>query len=467
MRATTFSLDLIFPIGNVFRALVIGLNIFVVTCQDNHLISYPGSIYAYGGPILYLCIQVFFLAFLLVWLDRGSWPEMLQTHPVQEVDGEMGGGSTADPEVLQEKERVEASSADLLRMLHVSKAFGSNLAIDNVSLGLGEGEVLGLLGTNGAGKTTIVNMIRGELRPSSGKILVRGVDVHAHTREAQRHMGVCPQFDALDLLTARQHLEFYATAKGLSNVASEVDIVLAKVGLTPFASRLANKLSGGNKRKLSLAIALLGNPDVLLLDEPSSAMDVVAKRAMWKTLAEIAPGRSILLTTHSMEEADALATRVAILSKHLLAIGGTQALRQRYSNFYHVQIILRSAPTSTPEEMLSVERWVVQEIPNAFSEGENLGGQIKISIPASAVASSEHSDIQGRQSDIVNVGASGTRTKSAVVGLIEKLESHKEELGISHYSVGATTLEQVFLNVARENNVQEEDGETKQRWHWW
>jgi ATP-binding cassette, subfamily A (ABC1), member 3 len=203
-------------------------------------------------------------------------------------------------------------------------------------------------------------------------------------------------------------------------------------------------------------------------------MDVVAKRTMWRTLAEVAPGRSILLTTHSMEEADTLATRAAIISKRLLAIGSTQFLRQRYSNVYHVQLVLGTAPMSTAEEMRGVEAFVGREIPDAVIDGHNLGGLVKFTIPASSpeVTASSNGATWGvlDDSEIVPQGQSpegGRRGKSLVVGLIEKLEAHKEELGLAHYSVGATTLERVFMNVIRENNVGEEEPK-KSRWrHWW
>lgn len=188
MNATNFSLDLIFPIGNVFRAIVIGLNIFVVTCQGTELTLYPGSIYAYGGPILYLCLQICFFWLLLQWLDRGSFPTLAGNYKYPAQDDETAA-TTRSPEVEQEVARAEASEADLLRLLHTSKAYGANLAVDDVTLGLGEGEILALLGANGAGKTTIVDMIRGELKPDRGSIFVRGVDAVGQARQAQAYLG--------------------------------------------------------------------------------------------------------------------------------------------------------------------------------------------------------------------------------------------------------------------------------------
>lgn len=135
------------------------------------------------------------------------------------------------------------------------------------------------------------------------------------------------------------HLRFYARARGVPDVEHNVEEVMRAVGLHMYAERMALKLSGGNKRKLSLAIALIGNPTVLLLDEPSSGMDAAAKRIMWRVLGSITKGRSLLITTHSMEEADALAQRAGIMAKRMLALGPTDVLRKKHGDAYHVRLL--------------------------------------------------------------------------------------------------------------------------------
>ena len=308
--AISFSLGLLLPTVNLWKALEVGINVYKVRCRDRELVTYPGSIFAYGGPIFLLLIQVLGFGLLLVWLESNrsfdalsAFARRRRARGLLRASSPSSGEEGSEPATAKEAPRVEtaavAASAekhDLLRIDHVSKAFGRNTAVDDVSLALREGEILALLGPNGAGKTTVANMVVGELAPDAGAILVRGVDVHRHTRTAQRALGVCPQFDALDLLTARQHLELYGRVRGVPDVAGNAALVMRRLGLAPHADKLASRLSGGNKRKLSLGIALMGNPDVLILDEPSSAMDAAAKRAMWKMLAAVAPGRSVLLT---------------------------------------------------------------------------------------------------------------------------------------------------------------------------
>ena len=255
-------------------------------------------------------------------------------------------------------------------------------------------------------------------------------------------------------MTVREHLVFYARCKGVADVKGDVEWAMRKVGIAGHASKLASKLSGGNKRKLSLAIALLGNPPVLLLDEPSSAMDAASKRVLWKTLEAVAPGRSVLVTTHSMEEADALASRAAIVARRMLAIGTTQELRKAHSNEYHVHLILRSAPLSSPEEMGRVADWVARAFPDVQFEGQNLGGQVRFIVPADSQAPA-----------VATASSAGAPpTRSFVRYLIEMLECNKEALGIDCYSIGAATMERVFLSVVKESDAVEDEGGEKPRW---
>lgn len=168
-----------------------------------------------------------------------------------------------------------------------------------------------------------------------------------------------------------------------------------------------------------------------------------------------------------MEEADALATRAAIISKRLLAIGTTQELRHRYSAVYHVQLVLRTAPTSSTEEMDRVERWAKEEFPDATFESQSLGGQVRFVVPAVPQTAGQQGldTTDGGWSAEALVTAS--RRKSPIVTLIQKLEAQKEDLGVEYYSVGPATLERVFMSVVKENKILEEDEtERRRQWRW-
>ncbi|KAI1768569.1 P-loop containing nucleoside triphosphate hydrolase protein [Hypoxylon sp. FL1150] len=456
-----FVISVFIPIGSVVRTMFLALNLFSVTCDGDQIQSNPGALIAYGGPILYLLVQSVLLFGFLLWHDSGSGRTLLnRLMPKKAPSTEHAAAS--DEEIANELVRVTSTprESDGLRVLHLTKTFGKNTAVDNVTFGVQHSEVFALLGPNGAGKSTTISLIRGDIQPSfnGGDVLVENTSVSRHRAQARAHLGVCPQFDAIDQMTVLEHLRFYARIRGVPDIEHNVRAVLRAVGLEAFSTRMAHALSGGNKRKLSLGIALMGNPSVVLLDEPSSGLDAAAKRIMWRTLHSIVPGRSILLTTHSMEEADALANRAGILAKRMLAMGTTDNLRQRFGDALHVHLVSKTAPHSSQEEMERVRAWVLETWPGAQVEQKTYHGQMRFSVPASAIAGAAVAD-----GDEIT---SASSSSSAVGRLIVILEEHKEELGIEHFSCTPTTLDQVFLTIVGQHNVQEEGYNDKKK-PWW
>ncbi|PTB64675.1 P-loop containing nucleoside triphosphate hydrolase protein [Trichoderma citrinoviride] len=445
----------IFPTGSLVRALMVGQNIFSTTCDNDRLQPNPAAMVAYGGPLLYLILQAIFWFSIVIWIESGAGryaPEKAKSSP--EID---------DPEIAEELVRVDGpdGASDGLRVVHLTKAFGKNTAVDNITFGVEHGEVFALLGPNGAGKSTTISLIRGDIAPSrnGGDVFVEGVSITKHRAAARAKLGVCPQFDAIDNMTVREHLRHYSRLRGIPDVDHQVPAVLLAVGLEAYADVMAHTLSGGNKRKLSLGIALTGNPPVMLLDEPSSGLDAAAKRIMWRTLEAIVPGRSILLTTHSMEEADALATRAGIMARRMLALGSTDALRHRFGDTLHVHLVAATAPHSSAAEMDALRAWVLNNFPGAEVEQETFHGQMRFSMPSSAVPPLP-----------VGAGAGAANTSESARGrLLIMLEEQKGYLGVAHYSVSPTTLNEVFLNIVGKHDVQEEgytttDGGEKKPW---
>ena len=255
-------------------------------------------------------------------------------------------------------------------------------------------------------------------------------------------------------MSVREHLAFYAKVRGVENVPEIVEAMIRSVGLQPFADRMAEKLSGGNKRKLSLAMALIGNPEVVLLDEPSSGMDPVAKRNMWRTLEKFRPGRSILLTTHSMEEADALASRVGVIAKRLLDIGTTSHLRAKHGHGFHVHIVMKSAPTTTDEEINKLQRWVDQHMEGAERESIPYHGQLRYNVPITPPTKKPEAVTTDDQ---ISSSTAVTEDSRTVASLFTLLEENKDAMGIEFYSVSPSTFDEVFLKVIEKNDVGEED----------
>ncbi|KAH6640455.1 hypothetical protein F5144DRAFT_483305 [Chaetomium tenue] len=475
------------PINSVIRALFVVLNLFSTACDGHELSSNPGSMTQYGGPILYLFVQIAILFLVLVWADGGNAGFSLRrmfkrsTPPSQATVEERA--AISDEEIANELVRVKSNATadpnnttDGLRVVNLTKTFGTTTAVDNITFGIPHGEVFALLGPNGAGKSTTISVIRGDLKPSpgSGDVFVESTSITHHLTTARSHLGVCPQFDAVDVMTVEEHLRFYARVRGIPDVAHNVSAVIRAVGLGAFRTRQAHALSGGNKRKLSLGIALMGNPTVLLLDEPSSGLDAAAKRVMWRTLAATVPGRSLLLTTHSMEEADALAGRAGILAKRMLALGGVEQLRQRFGDRLHVHLVCRGAPRTSEEDVERVRRWVLGNLEGADVEAKTYHGQMRFTVPVAAFVAGDSKVPVVARDEIGRAGAgagSGSATPSsgsAIGKLVVLLEENREALGIEHYSVSPTTLDQVFLTVVGAHNVKEEgyQEETKKK-AWW
>jgi ABC-2 type transport system ATP-binding protein len=223
-----------------------------------------------------------------------------------------------------------------LELDHLCKHFGSRRwAVQDLSLTIQPGEIFGLLGPNGSGKTTTINMICGLSCPTIGFVRVQGYDVYEQRMQARRLLGVVPQETALyEELSARTNMEFHADLYGipLHEKAARIEYLLALVGLADRAGSRVSSFSGGMKRRLAIARTLLHNPQVLILDEPSLGVDVQSRAALWAHIRALRDeGRTILLTTNYLEEAQALCDRLAIIDHGKLLVVDTPArLKQRY-----------------------------------------------------------------------------------------------------------------------------------------
>ncbi|KAJ4289655.1 hypothetical protein N0V90_010984 [Kalmusia sp. IMI 367209] len=411
-----FGMGIVSPAVCLERAFTIGLGQLAILCNGHS----AGSIYLFGGPILYLVLQGAILFAILLWWDSSfKLPSFASRKSVHDPEATEMYSS----DLMNELKRLKSDSTDL-RVESVSRSFGKNLAVDNVTFGVQSSEIFALLGPNGAGKSTIISMIRGDLKPSTStsSIHIAGHSILSAPIAARADLGVCPQFDSADVLTVTETLRFFARIRGVSNINHNVNTVIAACGLAAWADQLAQKLSGGTKRKLSLAVALVGNPRVLVLDEPSSALDANAKRNMWRCLQSTGKGRAVVLTTHSMEEADALADRIGIVSSRMLALGEREDLKRRAGDSFHIHLVARSAPRTTPEELQNMKDWISETFANANISRETQGGQVRFEVPVDGWT---------------------------LVGLIALLESVKEELGVEFYSVGKATLDEVFENIVR------------------
>uniref|UniRef100_A0A8D3C623 ABC transporter domain-containing protein n=1 Tax=Scophthalmus maximus TaxID=52904 RepID=A0A8D3C623_SCOMX len=322
----------------------------------------------------------------------------------------ISGKSSAEEEdvdVARERERVYEGKAlnDLLRICDLTKRPPHCLH-----------QCFGLLGINGAGKTTTFKMLTGDIPVSGGEAFLNGYSIRTEMRDVHQNLGYCPQFDAInDLLTGREHLEFYARLRGVPE--HEITMVaewgIQKLGLVKYSNKSAGTYSGGNKRKLSTAIALIGCPPVIFLDEPTTGMDPKARRFLWDCiLSVIKEGRSVILTSHSMEECEALCTRMAIMvNGRFKCLGSIQHLKSRFGDGYTVIVRVGDSPLA----LKPVEDFVQQ------------------TFPGSVLKEKHHNTLQYQL----------PYTQGALAAIFSQFTSHQQSLALEDYSVSQTTLDQV------------------------
>lgn len=214
-----------------------------------------------------------------------------------------------------------------IRTENLRKEYGDTVAVDGLDLEIDEGELFSLLGVNGAGKTTTIKMLSTLTRPTSGEAYVLGFDVSKDSVKIKELIDVSMQETAVARkLTVEENVDFYARLSGQSEKEAEETkkYVYEAFGLGEVAKKQASKLSGGWQRKLSIALALVTRPKLLFLDEPTLGLDVIARRELWKTIRALKGRMTIILTTHYMEEAEALSDRIGIMKGGRLLFVGTK-----------------------------------------------------------------------------------------------------------------------------------------------
>uniref|UniRef100_A0A8C5P7H9 ATP binding cassette subfamily A member 1 n=1 Tax=Leptobrachium leishanense TaxID=445787 RepID=A0A8C5P7H9_9ANUR len=334
-----------------------------------------------------------------------------------------------DEDVARERQRIlnEGGRSDILVVKGLTKIYRMKRkpAVDRLCVGIPPGECFGLLGVNGAGKTTTFKMLTGDTEVTAGEAFLNGHSILSNMQEVHQNMGYCPQFDAInELLTGREHLEFYALLRGVPEreVCKVAEWAVRKLGLVKYAEKCAGNYSGGNRRKLSTAIALIGGPPVVFLDEPTTGMDPKARRFLWNcALSVIKEGRSVVLTSHSMEECEALCTRMAIMvNGRFRCLGSVQHLKNKFGDGY--TIVLRIA--GSHPDLKPVEDFFSHAFPGSMLK-EKHRGMLQYQLRSS---------------------------QSSLARIFSILSQNKKRLHIEDYSVSQTTLDQVFVNFARDQS---------------
>ncbi|NXA95419.1 ABCA9 protein, partial [Melanocharis versteri] len=345
---------------------------------------------------------------------------------------------TANPEELlgDDVEPVppEFLGKEAIRLHNIKKAYKKKdkktEALRGLSLNIYEGQITALLGHSGAGKTTLLNVLSGLSFPSEGSATIYDYKLsEIGDREEIRGMiGICPQFNTqFEVLTVKENLKTFAEIKGIKSreVEREVQNILELLDISNIQDTQAEKLSGGQKRKLSIGIAMLGNPQVLFLDEPTAGLDPLSRHQVWSLLREQRAGRVILFSTQSMDEADILADRKAFISHgRLKCVGSSLFLKKKWGICYHLRIHV--SESCDPENVTSL---VKGYIPNATFSGHSQY-ELRYKLPLENV--------------------------NKFPDLFSGLDSCSEQ-GIINYGVSMTTLEDVFLRLEGEETTDQED----------
>ncbi|KAM3593267.1 uncharacterized protein V6R79_008809 [Siganus canaliculatus] len=340
-----------------------------------------------------------------------------------------------DEDVAEERERIynNKKSNDILRIQDLSKTYTGTIipAVDRICVGVSPGECFGLLGVNGAGKTTTFKMLTGDIDVTSGDASVAGHCILTNILDVHQNMGYCPQFDAIDeLLTGREHLHLYARLRGVpeAEISRVAEWAIQKLGLSEDAGRSAGTYSGGNKRKLSTAIAMIGCPVLVLLDEPTTGMDPLSRRFLWNSIMSVIQDkRAVVLTSHSMEECEALCTRLAIMvNGSFKCLGTIQHLKYKFGDGYVVTMKIRAAKPGCAPDLNPAEAFMESTFPGCIQREKHYNTlQYKIS-------------------------------SSSLARIFQMVLANKDKLNIEDYSVSQTTLDQVFVNFAKQQSREDD-----------
>ncbi|CAG9334828.1 unnamed protein product [Blepharisma stoltei] len=398
--------------------------------------------YSFGTCLAFLVVDSILFILLAIYLDivwptewgvkkpwyflctKSFWCRNRYNKYEEDFNEDIKWPDNVEPETDLMQKQKENGQALIIR--NFKKVFGNKTVVDDLSLDIYKGQIFALLGHNGAGKTTTISMMCGLIPTTYGDMRINNLFLSKDLSQIRRYLGVCPQHNVLfNDLTPEEHLYLFAVFKGMKDknaISDQIKEKLSEVDLIGKKDRKSKFLSGGMKRRLSLAIALIADSPIVLLDEPTSGMDLTARRQMWDMLKNNKSSRIIILTTHYMEEADVLADRIAIMSQgKLRCLGSSLFLKKRYGVGYYLTIV-KEVGVSSKSHTRKVTEFINSCIPNAVLMS-NVHAEITFQIP--------------------------TSSSSKFTTFFSRLDSSLRRLKLRSYGVSVTTLEEVFLRVAR------------------
>eukprot|EP00033_Pygsuia_biforma_P000094 GCRY01000120.1.p1 GENE.GCRY01000120.1~~GCRY01000120.1.p1 ORF type:complete len:872 (-),score=243.68 GCRY01000120.1:68-2683(-) len=363
--------------------------------------------------------------------------ESLPTDVQRDIKDSLDG---ADELVLAERQLVDEGKVNDAAVIiqDLVKAFPKDdsyfTAVKQTKFSIPKKTVCAYLGHNGCGKTTTINMLTGLFSPTAGDATIFGYSINSQMTQIRRLMGVCPQHDILfNQLTAREHLHLFGSLKNISeeDLAEEVEARLRDVHLDSVGDVIAGVFSGGMKRRLSVAIALVGDPALVFLDEPTTGMDPVSRRQVWDLIENVKNNRVIFLTTHSMEEAETLGDKVFIMARgQITAVGTPLSLKNKYGAGYTLTVMVDTNNQKSEDDFTHLQS------AEAF-----IGAHLQGLKPT------------GRYSDQLNFTVPLDLVNSLPKFLKEAKSDAALEAGIVDVAVSLTTLEEVFMKISEKDEL--------------
>ena len=511
------------------------LNIYRMDFNDNFMEYFTNDaklmeeILLLLGPFYFLCAEIVVYLAIIILIELLSNRSVCPQRPIDLENNDIN----RDSKVIKEEERAQTekkkseiieenlinlnSDNYMIRVKNLQKEYKSTfyklccccknkgkLAIKKLNFCLERGECFGLLGLNGAGKTTVFKCITQELISTSGEIFLNGIKINNNFGEIKNKFGYCPQYDAIfEYLTVYENLEFYAKLKGVRKdfLTQIVNAVIYEMKLDEFIKKMAGRLSGGNKRKLSVAIAMLCNPPIILLDEPSTGMDPEARRFMWSIIHKMSiKGKksSIIMTTHSMDEAETLCKRMGIMvNGEFVCMGKANEIKNKYGYGYELNVRIKpmteeledklfinkyNLDKNTKVTMNNIEDILSQikrknymdeiqegrlgrklikdmEKPNGISINHLLNWifYVQNAIKLMQYGKDNFSKIiieENMDNSFLFKMKKKEENNKSIGYLFGLFESHKEECYVTEYSIQPTSLEQIFNKFAQDQGSQ-------------
>eukprot|EP01022_Parablepharisma_sp_SALTPOND_P033217 TRINITY_DN88309_c0_g1_i1.p1 TRINITY_DN88309_c0_g1~~TRINITY_DN88309_c0_g1_i1.p1 ORF type:complete len:1355 (+),score=109.74 TRINITY_DN88309_c0_g1_i1:227-4291(+) len=365
---------------------------------------------------------------LLFFLNKEFWSEEQGITNSRQMESEKADDEKLYPNdhfaKVTEELKAQERNNECLKIRHLHKAFGLKQVVTDLSVNMYKGQIFALLGPNGAGKTTTISMLAGLLPPTSGSASFSGLSIFEQVSRIREKLGVCPQHDVLfEKLTPREHLEIFASFKGRSDsqqIQTDVEEILQDIDLKDVEDMVVCNLSGGQTRKLSIGISFIGKSEMIFLDEPTSGIDLAARKKVWAMLKKYKSDKVIILTTHYMEEAEELGDRIGIMSHGTLkCVGDPLFLNSVYGVGYNL-VIVKEDPEDQ-EVQKEITAFLKSKI-EGIKLRRDTGKEITYFLPKEQA---------GHFKEFFLV-----------------LDSNLSRLKIQSYGMTTNTLEEVFLKVA-------------------